>query len=91
MHVNARCGVIVKKNLVCSNRSRSPAPGVGAGFEVRDIQNSHYGRICPIETPEGTNIGLRKNLALLCSVSQEEKILAESCCFSAVPDNWKVH
>ena len=29
-----------------------------AGFEVRDVHNSHYGRICPIETPEGPNIGL---------------------------------
>jgi DNA-directed RNA polymerase subunit beta len=29
-----------------------------AGFEVRDVHISHYGRICPIETPEGTNIGL---------------------------------
>ena len=29
-----------------------------AGFEVRDVHTSHYGRICPIETPEGPNIGL---------------------------------
>ena len=29
-----------------------------AGFEVRDVHNSHYGRMCPIETPEGPNIGL---------------------------------
>jgi len=35
-----------------------------AGFEVRDVHTSHYGRICPIETPEGTNIGLIVNLAL---------------------------
>ncbi|MGQ9577396.1 MAG: DNA-directed RNA polymerase subunit beta [Candidatus Aminicenantales bacterium] len=34
-----------------------------AGFEVRDIQASHYGRICPIETPEGPNIGLISSLA----------------------------
>ncbi|MCH8134639.1 MAG: DNA-directed RNA polymerase subunit beta [Proteobacteria bacterium] len=35
-----------------------------AGFEVRDVHISHYGRICPIETPEGTNIGLIASLAL---------------------------
>jgi DNA-directed RNA polymerase subunit beta len=34
-----------------------------AGFEVRDVHISHYGRICPIETPEGTNIGLISSLA----------------------------
>ena len=35
-----------------------------AGFEVRDVHISHYGRICPIETPEGTNIGLISSLAM---------------------------
>lgn len=34
-----------------------------AGFEVRDVHNSHYGRICPIETPEGPNIGLIASLS----------------------------
>lgn len=34
-----------------------------AGFEVRDVHSSHYGRICPIETPEGQNIGLINHLA----------------------------
>jgi DNA-directed RNA polymerase subunit beta len=34
-----------------------------AGFEVRDVHSSHYGRICPIETPEGPNIGLIGNMA----------------------------
>ena len=34
-----------------------------AGFEVRDVHRSHYGRICPIETPEGANIGLVNHLA----------------------------
>ena len=34
-----------------------------AGFDVRDVHNSHYGRICPIETPEGPNIGLIASLA----------------------------
>jgi DNA-directed RNA polymerase subunit beta len=35
-----------------------------AGFEVRDVHISHYGRICPIETPEGANIGLITNLSI---------------------------
>jgi len=35
------------------------------------LHSAHLGRLCPIETPEGTNIGLRKNLALLCSTSNE--------------------
>ncbi len=39
-----------------------------AGFEVRDVHISHYGRICPIETPEGTNIGLISSLAIYSTV-----------------------
>ncbi|MBL8692991.1 MAG: DNA-directed RNA polymerase subunit beta [Planctomycetes bacterium] len=39
-----------------------------AGFEVRDVHISHYGRLCPIETPEGTNIGLISSLAMFASV-----------------------
>jgi DNA-directed RNA polymerase subunit beta len=41
-----------------------------AGFEVRDVHISHYGRICPIETPEGTNIGLISSLAIYAGVDQ---------------------
>jgi len=41
-----------------------------AGFEVRDVHISHYGRICPIETPEGTNIGLISSLAIFATVDQ---------------------
>jgi DNA-directed RNA polymerase subunit beta len=41
-----------------------------AGFEVRDVHNSHYGRICPIETPEGTNIGLISSLAIYAGVDE---------------------
>ncbi|MEJ2702548.1 MAG: DNA-directed RNA polymerase subunit beta [Sedimentisphaerales bacterium] len=41
-----------------------------AGFEVRDVHISHYGRICPIETPEGTNIGLIASLAIFASVDE---------------------
>jgi DNA-directed RNA polymerase subunit beta len=41
-----------------------------AGFEVRDVHISHYGRICPIETPEGTNIGLISSLAIYAAVDE---------------------
>src|SRR5918992_956539 len=41
-----------------------------AGFEVRDVHISHYGRICPIETPEGTNIGLISSLAMYAAVDE---------------------
>ncbi len=41
-----------------------------AGFEVRDVHISHYGRICPIETPEGTNIGLISSLAIYARVDE---------------------
>jgi DNA-directed RNA polymerase subunit beta len=41
-----------------------------AGFEVRDVHHSHYGRICPIETPEGPNVGLIGSLATYASVNQ---------------------
>ncbi len=51
----------------------SPLESSQENFEARSLHCTHIGRLCPIETPEGTNIGLRKNLALLCSVAQEEK------------------
>ncbi|RDJ40606.1 hypothetical protein AB719_26580, partial [Acinetobacter baumannii] len=35
-----------------------------AGFEVRDVHQTHYGRVCPIETPEGPNIGLINSLSV---------------------------
>src|SRR5271166_3043554 len=41
-----------------------------AGFEVRDVHPSHYGRICPIETPEGPNIGLIASLATFAQVNE---------------------
>ena len=41
-----------------------------AGFEVRDVHISHYGRVCPIETPEGTNIGLIASLAIFAAVDE---------------------
>ena len=48
----------------------SPLSSAQENFDARALHCTHIGRLCPIETPEGTNIGLRKNLAMLCSVSQ---------------------
>ncbi|MCI6271454.1 MAG: DNA-directed RNA polymerase subunit beta [Erysipelotrichaceae bacterium] len=59
-----------------TNKRRISALGPGgltrerAGFEVRDVHNSHYGRICPIETPEGPNIGLISNLTTYARVNE---------------------
>lgn len=58
-----------------THKRRLSALGVGglsrerAGFEVRDVHPSHYGRICPIETPEGPNIGLIASLATYARVN----------------------
>ena len=41
-----------------------------AGFEVRDVHSSHYGRICPVETPEGPNIGLISSLSMYARVNE---------------------
>jgi DNA-directed RNA polymerase subunit beta len=41
-----------------------------AGFEVRDVHTTHYGRLCPIETPEGPNIGLVSNLSTYAKVNE---------------------
>ncbi len=41
-----------------------------AGFEVRDVHHSHYGRMCPIETPEGPNIGLINSLATYARINE---------------------
>ena len=51
-------------------------------FMARTLHPTHYGKFCPIETPEGTEIGLRKNLAILCRIStkinmDEEKFIEE--------------
>jgi DNA-directed RNA polymerase subunit B len=40
-------------------------------FRARTLHPTHYGRFCPIETPEGTPIGLRKNLAILAKISTD--------------------
>lgn len=41
-----------------------------AGFEVRDVHATHYGRVCPIETPEGPNIGLINSLAVYAQMNK---------------------
>ncbi len=59
-----------------TNKRRLSALGPGglrrerAGFDVRDVHHSHYGRICPIETPEGPNIGLIGSLATFARVNE---------------------
>ncbi|WP_027334684.1 DNA-directed RNA polymerase subunit beta [Mycoplasmopsis felifaucium] len=59
-----------------SNERRITSLGPGglnrdtAQFEVRDVHSTHYGRICPIETPEGPNIGLILNLAIYANVNE---------------------
>ncbi len=76
-----------------------------AGFEVRDVHHSHYGRMCPIETPEGPNIGLINSLSTYARVNEYGFIEAayrkfdkEKCCTTDVieymtadtEDNYKV-
>ena len=59
-----------------TNKRRLSALGPGglsrerAGFEVRDVHYTHYGRMCPVETPEGPNIGLINSLASYAKVNQ---------------------
>ena len=61
-------------SLVHERRLSALGPGglnrKRAGFEVRDVHISHYGRVCPIETPEGTNIGLICSLGIYSSVDE---------------------
>jgi len=49
----------------------SPLSSSQENFEARELHATHLGRLCPAETPEGTNIGLRKNLALFAQISKE--------------------
>jgi len=51
----------------------SPLSATQENFAARELHSTHLGRLCPVETPEGTNIGLKKNLALLASISQDAK------------------
>ena len=69
-----------------------------AGFEVRDVHPTHYGRVCPIETPEGPNIGLINSLALYASLNEygfletpylkvvEKKLVGEISYLSAIEE-----
>ena len=41
-------------------------------FDARALHSTHLGKLCPVETPEGTPIGLRKNLAMMAKITQEE-------------------
>jgi DNA-directed RNA polymerase subunit B len=68
-------------------RVSSMLPSDQENFAARTLHPTHYGRFCPIETPEGTEIGLRKNLAILSRVStrtnlDEEKFLKD------LADHW---
>ncbi len=61
-------------------RISSMLPSDQENFKARTLHPTHYGRFCPIETPEGTEIGLRKNLSILCRIStmtgfSEDKIM----------------
>ena len=49
----------------------SPLSAAQENFEARSLHSTHMGRLCPTETPEGSNIGLRKNLAMLARVTHE--------------------
>jgi hypothetical protein len=61
-------------SLVHERRLSALGPGglnrKRAGFEVRDVHISHYGRVCPIETPEGTNIGLIASLGIYATIDE---------------------
>jgi DNA-directed RNA polymerase subunit beta len=73
-----------------------------AGFEVRDVHPTHYGRMCPVETPEGPNIGLITSLATYARVSEygfietpyqvigEDRVISAPKYFSAFEEEGKV-
>jgi DNA-directed RNA polymerase subunit beta len=73
-----------------------------AGFEVRDVHPTHYGRICPIETPEGPNIGLIVSLATYAKVNEygfietpyrevRERKLTKNVRYMTSSEEWKDH
>jgi DNA-directed RNA polymerase subunit B len=55
-------------------RVASTLPGEQENFLARTLHPTHYGRFCPVETPEGTEIGLRKNLAILAKISTRTEL-----------------
>ena len=58
-------------------RVSSMLPGEQENFLARTLHPTHYGRFCPVETPEGTEIGLRKNLAILAKISTRADLDSE--------------
>ncbi len=58
-------------------RVSSMLPGEQENFLARTLHPTHYGRFCPVETPEGTEIGLRKNLAILAKISTRSELTKE--------------
>ena len=73
-----------------------------AGFEVRDVHPTHYGRICPIETPEGPNIGLIVSLASFAQVNKygfietpfrsvKDRLPVEEVRYYSSTDEWRDH
>lgn len=51
----------------------SPLSPTQENFAARELHGTHFGRLCPVETPEGKNIGLKKNLAFFAYISSDEK------------------
>ena len=70
-----------------------------AGFEVRDVHPSHYGRLCPIETPEGPNIGLINSLAIYAQINSygfletpyrkvKDRVITDEIVYVSAMDEW---
>lgn len=70
-------------------RVSSMLPGEQENFLARTLHPTHYGRFCPIETPEGTEIGLRKNLAILAKISTRPQIDDEK--LMKIFDDFEMH
>jgi len=71
-------------------RVQSPLSRTQPNFEARDLHSTHFGRICPSETPEGSNCGLVKNLALSAIISvsvSSEEIIEKMYGWSDIKDN----
>ncbi|QJC30921.1 DNA-directed RNA polymerase subunit beta [Enterobacteriaceae endosymbiont of Macroplea appendiculata] len=62
-----------------------------AGFEVRDVHPTHYGRVCPIETPEGPNIGLINSLSLYATTNQYGFLVTPYRCVNDGQVNNTIH
>ncbi len=60
----------LRTNVVCLPLVLVVLSRERAGFEVRDVHYTHYGRLCPIETPEGPNIGLISSLCVFAKINE---------------------